>query len=143
MSRLAVIRYHLFGPTMDAVTQLEQTCLPGCVHLSESFAVALRPSDPRWRIAYETDVASVNRLGIKRHISRLSRKMLRRTTSMVSQSDQDVQQADSNWGETGTSFRGDWGDDARKDQQRQAIHEAAWDSMFDLVSASDLVLAGA
>ena len=31
---------------MDVVTQLEQACAHGCVLLSETFAVALRPSDP-------------------------------------------------------------------------------------------------
>ena len=31
---------------MDVLTQLEQACAHGCVLLSESFAVALRPSDP-------------------------------------------------------------------------------------------------
>ena len=36
----------LFGSSMDVLTQLEQACAHGCVLLSESFAVALRPSDP-------------------------------------------------------------------------------------------------
>ena len=31
---------------MDVVTQLEQACAHGCVLLSETFAVALRPADP-------------------------------------------------------------------------------------------------
>ena len=31
---------------MDVVTQLEQACAHGCVLLSETFAVALRPMDP-------------------------------------------------------------------------------------------------
>ena len=31
---------------MDVLTQLEQACAHGCVLLSESFAVALRPADP-------------------------------------------------------------------------------------------------
>ena len=44
-----MLRYHLFGPAMDAVTQLEQTCRLGGVRLSEKFAMMLRPSDPRWR----------------------------------------------------------------------------------------------
>ena len=49
-----MLRYHLFGPAMDAVTQLEQACRLGDVRLSEMFAMILRPSDPRWRGADDT-----------------------------------------------------------------------------------------
>ena len=36
----------LFGSSMDVLTQLEQACAHGCVLLSDTFAVALRPTDP-------------------------------------------------------------------------------------------------
>ena len=49
-----MLRYHLFGAAMDAVTQLEQACRLGGVRLSEMFAMILRPSDPRWRGADDT-----------------------------------------------------------------------------------------
>ena len=43
-----MIRYHLFGSTLDAVTQLEQACTPGRVLMSEVFAMALRPDGARF-----------------------------------------------------------------------------------------------
>ena len=45
-----MLRYHLFGPAMDAVMQLEQACRLGGVRMSEKFAMILRPSDPRWHV---------------------------------------------------------------------------------------------
>ena len=38
-----MLRYHLFGPAMDAVTQLEQACTHARVRLSAAFAHAMRP----------------------------------------------------------------------------------------------------
>ena len=139
---------------MDAVTQLEQACQPGCVRLSESFAVALRPSDPRWHVAYESDIPSVNRLGIKRHVSRLSRNGVQRGGSGLSRPGLVVDapqsgRGGSTWGDAdNTSFRGLRADASAgvreiKDHRRRASLEAALDPMFDLVAASDLVLAGA
>ena len=51
-----MLRYHLFGPAMDAVTQLEQACRHGGVRLSEMFAIILRPTDPRWHGADDKHV---------------------------------------------------------------------------------------
>ena len=139
---------------MDAVTQLEQACQPACVRLSEAFAVALRPSDPRWRMTYESDVASVNRLGLKRYVSRLNRNVVQRQGSGLSRPRAIYEalqsgRGGSTWGDAdNTSFR-DLPDDVSvgtmnvKDHRRRASLEAALDPMFDLVAASDLELAGA
>ena len=41
-----MVRYHLFGSSVDCVTTLEQACTPGRIRISEPFARALRPLNP-------------------------------------------------------------------------------------------------
>ena len=41
-----MVRYHLFGSSVDCVTTLEQACTPGRILVSEPFARALRPLNP-------------------------------------------------------------------------------------------------
>ena len=40
-----MLRYHLFGSSMDVLSQLEQACDHGCVLLSDTFAAVLRSDD--------------------------------------------------------------------------------------------------
>ena len=45
-----MVRYHLFGSSVDCVTTLEQACTPGRIRMSEAFARSLRPADPMWSL---------------------------------------------------------------------------------------------
>lgn len=72
----SMLRYHLFGSTMDVLTQLEQSCKHGNVHMSRSFAMALRPSNPLWQDSSSPSMmcrstSTNNKLYIKRRMSRL------------------------------------------------------------------------
>ena len=62
-----MLRYHLFGSTMDVVTQLEQACAPGQILISNAFALALRGDGG----VHKSESFNMNRLLIKRSMSRI------------------------------------------------------------------------
>ena len=113
----------LFGATMDALTQLEQACAVGCVRISESFAAALRPNDPRWQAGWtnESAVPTISRLGVRRRSSPLSDTVVHAAARV-----------------------GDSADKRAGLTRRLSLQDtlSVVDPRFDFTSAPDLTLAG-
>ena len=72
-----MLRYHLFGPTMDVVAALEHACQPGQIRLSRAFAHALKkpPKSPQLGDCNESNGGSNKRLKINRAMSRIFKRI--------------------------------------------------------------------